>query len=58
MALLLVKIAHAQGELRTSTTEGPGFDFCNSDKPRVRVYGGAGDTELEAAIEFLEDVYQ
>lgn len=58
MALLVVKIAHAECDSRMTGPEGPGYMFCAPDYPEQGIPSGYGDNELEAAITFLEEFYQ
>lgn len=53
---LIIKIAQAHCDSRMSGPDGPGYGYCAPDYPEAA--GGFGDTQLEAAINFLEEIYE
>lgn len=55
MGLLIVRVAHGISDPRMSGPDGSGFGFCAIDYPEAP--GGFGDNELEAAINFLNEMY-
>lgn len=55
MALLMVKIAHRDSDPRLSRPDENAYGFCAIDYPEVP--GGFGKNELDAAINFLNEVY-
>ena len=55
METLIVKIAEANCDPRMSGPDGTGYGYAARDYPEAA--GGFGNTQLEAAIEFLEEFY-
>ena len=57
MGLLLVKIAVAESEPRMSGPDGNAWGFCQEGHPEVGTASGFGDSQLEAALNYLESIY-
>lgn len=53
---LVIKIAHAHADSRMTGPDGPVYIFCAPDYPDAA--GATGETELEAAWQFLKDLYE
>ena len=54
---LLIRIAWTECDHRMSGPDGDAFGFCQPGYPEIGSFGGLGDTELEAAITFLREIF-